>query len=197
MFVQQSLVYCSTEVEEIRVASTHRGFWIKEKEKAMHNYVQPVFINCYTWHWNCIIFKWWNSHNCGRNCINNTMINHYLQYYSAQKKYFMDKEGKFLSPEWLKWERKAVPAVSECVEKPKVTYTLGEYAKWCHHLAKLRKIILHYLLKLNTHLSFGPSIYMLTKMCTFIYQKTDKMFIEEFFIAAANKKLLKCPSVGD
>ena len=25
--------------------------------------------------------------------------------------------------------RKAVPAVSECVEKPKVTYTLGEYAK--------------------------------------------------------------------
>ena len=38
---------------------------------------------------------------------------------------------------------------------------------------------------------------MLTKMSTYIYQKTDKMFIEEFFIAAANKKLLKCPSVGE
>ena len=62
------------------------------------------------------------------------MINHYLQYYSASKKYFMDKEGKFLSPEGLKWKRKAVPAVSEYVEKPKVTYILDEYANWCHHL---------------------------------------------------------------
>ena len=46
------------------------------------------------------------------------------------------------------------------------------------------------------HLSFGPSISILTKMCTYVYQKTDEMFIE-FFIAAASKKLLKCPSVGD
>ena len=47
------------------------------------------------------------------------------------------------------------------------------------------------------HLSFGPSISILTKMCTYVYQKTDEMFIEEFFISAASKKLLKCPSVGD
>ena len=41
------------------------------------------------------------------------------------------------------------------------------------------------------HLSFGPSISILTKICTYVYQKRDEMFIEEFFIAAASKKLLK------